>query len=113
MATISYEPSKSTASCVLAALSSTKRMASEVLIFGLPLFCLVGRLSRVSTAMDTPFSLMPSRLAKGPNIAATLLFRLSSGMLAPKLFSAEKEMDAYPSFGCVRTKSAEVSSLKS
>ena len=38
-----------------------------------------------------------NELAKGPNIAATLLFRLSSGMLAPKLFSAEKEMDAYPS----------------
>ena len=68
-------------------------MASVVEMTGLPVDCRVGELSSVSTAMDTPFSFMPSRQTKGAVSAESFCFVLASGVLAEMLFSAAKATD--------------------
>ena len=69
------------------------KAASVVEMTGLPVDCRVGALSSVSTAMDTPFSFMPSRQTKGAVSAESFCFVLASGVLAEMLFSAAKATD--------------------
>ena len=78
---------------VVSALSSTRRIAKEVAMAGLPVFWWVGSLSRVRTAMDTPFSFIPSRHTKGAVRHASLLLMLLSAAFADILSSAAKATD--------------------
>ena len=60
----------------------------------LPASCLVGSLSSVSTAMETPFSFMPSRQIKGAVRHARRLETLASGTSALMLLSAASAIDS-------------------
>ena len=64
-----------------------------VAMVGFPLLCTVGWLSSVNTAMDTPFSFMPSRQIKGAVRQAIFWARLS-GALADTLSKAAKATEA-------------------
>ncbi len=60
---------------------------------GLPVLCSVGSLSSVSTAMDTPFSFMPSRHMNGAVRHASLRFMPESASFAEMLSSAANATD--------------------
>ena len=74
-------------------------MAKVVAMVGLPVFCLVGSLSRVRTAIDTPFSFIPSKHTNGAVRQASRDLRLASAAFAEILSRAAKATDLYPSFG--------------
>ncbi len=109
---MSYFSSSSTASWVEAALSRTRRMAKVVPIVGFPLSWRVGLLSNVRTAMDTPFSLIPSRQTNGAVRQASFSLK-DEGFFVPMLSRAAKPIEEYPSFGSHLTSIADVSFLKS
>ena len=68
-------------------------MASVVKIFCLPVSWLTGSLSNVSTAMETPFSFMPSRQMNGAVRQASFFAMDMSGRLAEILSSAASATD--------------------
>ena len=69
-------------------------MANVVKMVCLPVCWTVGSLSSVSTAMETPFSFMPSRQMNGAVSTAIFLDRLASGWLAEMLLRAAKATDS-------------------
>ena len=87
-------------------------MAKVVAMKGLSPHWTVGLLSRVSTAIETPFSFIPSRQMKGATRQDILSLNVI-GFLMPMLSIAAKAIDLNPFFGRQRTIIEEVSNLKS